>query len=161
MFFQSFPGYRSTNRDSATHSLSSHPIIWLIVCFHDDWYKATGFTWLLCYILNQSIFLQGTGRIYVRSLAAVKEYSCITSTRSHQLTRAEKAAQKPREQSPQRNTGDLFRLKLPNAVCAILIEVSHSSDTHRAPTWSIMNLSRLRTFDIESVTDQITTLSYF
>lgn len=74
-----FPGCAvlcsNTNRDSATQDLSSQPTVWHTVCFHYGEYKGTVFTWLLCYILNQSIFLQGTGRIHAGSLAALKEHS--------------------------------------------------------------------------------------
>lgn len=127
-------------------------------CFHYDEHKAPIAPWLLCYNLNQKHLFTGSRKNIHQVSGCCKVL--LNSTRFHQLAQAEKSSHKPREQSPWGNIWDFFRLKLPNAACAILIEVSHSSSTHRAPR-HIMNLSRLRTFDTESVTDQITSLSYF
>lgn len=75
LLFHSCDGCWNINRDSAIQDLRSHPTIWHTVYFHYDEYKGTVFTRLLCYILNQSMFLQGTGRICAGCLDVVKEHS--------------------------------------------------------------------------------------
>lgn len=117
----------------------------------------------LLHIKPKLFSLWGTGRMHTRPEAAVKEQSFTNFSKVLPAYTSWGTSSESNGAGITKKHGRLFLASNFQTVCAILTEVSHSSDTtglQHAPR-SIMNLSRLRIFDTESVTDQITTLSYF